>query len=217
MKFTTRRAFIVLAVTAGFLALAAWSARIGKRVWSPKVFGWRNPFKPQPIIEKQLDCPLQLVRPRFYSFTSIGSAIGSVMKIDAKNVSDKPIHSFSVSLHSSDLLGNGSSGIQPEKPLQPGKIQIVGESSRGSDRVTVSVDFVQFADGNVWYADPPREVVKPKGVQAGEQAAINYLREVVKSDGAAAVIKVLPHIRMKISEPNFSTRENYGYFGFYCG
>ena len=202
MKLLSRGSILFLTVSAGFVALIGWSAYLGRNVWSPRVFAWRNPFKPEPIIEEQANCPLLFVRPRFYSFMSVGSAIGSVLKADARNVSGKPIHSFTISFHSSEPSDTGSIGVQPETLLQPNQTQNIGTSSNDNDTVTLSVDFVQFADGEVWFAEPLRATVKPEGVQAGRQASTDYLRQTLEQNGAAAVIDVLPYIRVKVGFPN---------------
>jgi len=217
MKLTSRFAIALLAFTVGLLAVVSWSAHLGRKVWAPRVFAWRNFFKPQPIIEEQTTCPVRLINSRFYSFMSIGSSIGSVLKLDVKNVSDKPIHSFTISYHSLEPTDTGSIGVHPERLLQPEQSQNIGISSNGNDKVTFSVDFLQFADGDVWYADPPRATVKPEGVLAGRHSATEYLREILESDGAAAVMDVLPRIRVGIKSPDFSTNEVFGNFGFYCG
>jgi len=217
MKLTPRFAIVFLTFTAGVLAVAGWSAHIGRKVWSPRVYAWRNPFNPQPIIEEQTNCPVRLVRPRFYSFMSIGSSIGSVLKLDVKNLSDKPIHSFTVSYHSPEPTDTGSIGVQPETLLQPEHSSNISTSSNGDDRVTFSVDFVQFADGDTWFANPPTATVKPEGVQAGAQAAIEYLREVLELNGATAVMSVLPRIRPKMGLWRFSAEGDFGCFGFDYG
>jgi len=149
MKTTPRLTIAVLTFIAGIFTAAGWSAHIGRKVWSPQVFAWRNFFKPQPIIEEQPGSPLRIVDTRFYSFMAIGSSIGSVLKLDFKNVSNKPIHSFTVSYYSPDPLDTGSFGCQPQALLQPEQSETTGVSSRGGDRVKFSVDFVQFADGDV--------------------------------------------------------------------
>lgn len=217
MKLTPRFVVASLTVTAGVIALVGWSARIGRKVWSPRVFAWRNLFKPQPIIEEQPSCPVRPVRSRFYSFMSIGSSIGSVLKADVVNASNKPIHSFTISYHSSEPTDTGSGGWHPETFLLPEQSHTIGTSSNGNDRVTFSVDFVQFADGDVWFANPPRATVKPEGVQAGAQAAITYLREVLELDGASAVVDVLPRIRSKMGLWRFSAEGDFGSFGFHYG
>jgi hypothetical protein len=217
MKFMPRFSSAFLTFTAGVIVVVGWSAHIGRKVWSPGVFAWRNPFKPQPIIEEQTNCPMRLDSPRFYSFMSIGSSIGSVLKLDVRNVSNKPIHSFNISYYSLEPSDIGSMGVQPERLLQPEHSQVIGESFNGNDTVTFLVDFVQFADGDIWFASPPRATVKPKGVEAGKQVSTEYLREVLELDGASEVMNVLPYIRVKVDFPESSTNENFGVFGFYCG
>jgi hypothetical protein len=217
MKITSRLTIAVLTFAAGVLAAAGWSASIGRKAWSPRVFGWRNFLKPQTIIEEQPGSPLHIVDTRFYSFMSVGSSVGSVLKLDFKNVSSRPIHSFTVSYYSPNPLDTGSFGCQPQTLLQPEHLETTGISSRGKDRVKFSVDFVQFADGNVWYSDPLKATVKPEGVRAGAQAATKHLLKILESDGAVAVMDALPRIRADVASPDFSTREVFGYFGFYCG
>ena len=217
MKTKPRLTIAVLTFTAGVLAATGWSASIGRKVWSPRVFGWRNFLKPQPIIEEQPGSPLHIVDTRFYSFVSIGSSVGSVLKLDFRNVSSKPIHSFSVSYYSPDPLDTGSFGCQPQRFLQPADLETTSISSRGRDRLKFSVDFVQFADGDVWYSDLPKTTVKPEGVRAGAQAATKHLLSILESHGAAAVMDALPRIRADVYSRDFSTREGFGDFGFYCG
>jgi hypothetical protein len=217
MKIRPGLTIAVLTFTVGILATAGWSASVGRKVWAPRVFGWRNFLKPHPIIEEQPGSPLRIVDTRFYSFMSIGSSVGSVLNLDFKNVSSRPIHSFSVSYYSPDPLDTGSFGCQPQTFLQPEHLETTSVSSRGRDRVTFSVDFVQFADGDVWYSDPLKATVKPEGVRAGAEAATKHLLRILKSDGAAAVMDALPRIRADVPSPDFSTREVFGDFGFYCG
>jgi hypothetical protein len=217
MKLTPRFVIAFLTFTVGVLAAARWSAHIGRKVWSPEVFAWRNSLKRQPIIEEQINCPVRLVRARFYSFMAIGSSVGSVLKLDVKNVSDKPIHSFTISFNSPEPTDTGSIGVHPETLLQPEQFHTIGTSSNGDDTVTVSVDFVQFADGDVWFANPPRATVKPEGVRAGGRVAAKYLRKVLELNGTSAVMNVLPHIFSKLESPEFSTNEIYGYSGFSYG
>jgi hypothetical protein len=217
MKITPRLSIAVLTFIAGVLAAAGWSASIGRKVWSPRVFAWRNILKPQPVIEEQPGAPLQVVDPRFYSFMSISSSIGTVLQLDFKNVSNKPIHSFTISYYSPDRLDTGSFGCQPQSFLRPEQVETTGVESRGRERVKFSVDFVQFADGSVWYSDPPKATVKPEGVRAGAQAATKHLIRILESAGAAAVMNALPRIRADVDYADFSTREVFGNFGFYCG
>jgi hypothetical protein len=154
MKITFIIPFILIICVAVALGLGLWSARLGRRVWAPKVFAWRNPLKLKPNIERHINCPMRLVSPRFYSFMTLGSAIGSVLKFEVQNVSDKLIHSFDISFLSSDPLDAGRIGVQPETALQMNQSITVGTSSRGNGRMTVRVDCVRFVDGDVWYPEP---------------------------------------------------------------
>ncbi|HVG30689.1 MAG TPA: hypothetical protein VM864_13355 [Pyrinomonadaceae bacterium] len=217
MKVSRRLALTVLIIAAGFSTALAWSAHVGRKVWSPRVFGWRNPLMPEPAVAGQPGCPLRIEGMRFYSFKSLLSSVGSVMKFDVKNVSGKAVHSFSLSHHSPDPLDAGSVGVQPERPLRPGEAQDTSLSARGRDRITLAIDFVQFADGSTWYADPPRETVKPEGVRAGAEASLAFLRRILDAKGAAAVMDELPRIHADVMEPDFSTTGAYGIFGFYSG
>lgn len=208
----------LLLILIGVSSTLAWSAQIGRKVWSPRVFAWRNFLRERPIIRDQPEVPLRIVNTRFYSFASFISSVGSVLKFDLENVSGKPIHSFSISYHSPDPLDTGSIGVQPEEILQPGQSGDAGISARGKDRITLMVDFVQFSDGSTWYSDPPNYTVKPEGVRAGAQAAHKYLLSVLQSRGASAVIDTLPRIHADVQEVDFfRTKEIYGFAGFYNG
>jgi hypothetical protein len=207
----------MLLILAGASIALAWSAQIGRKVWSPHVFGWRNPLMREPVVASQPGCPLRIEDARFYSFTSLLPPFGSVLKFDVKNGSGNAVHSFTLSYDSPDPLDTGAVGVQPETLLPPGGVQDTSISARGKDRITLTIDFVQFADGGTWYADPPRETVKPEGVRAGAAAALSFLRAVLEKKGAAAVVEELPRIHADVTGPDFSQTATYGHFGFYVG
>jgi hypothetical protein len=50
----------------GVLAAAVWSNYLGRRVWSPRVFAWRNPLRHLPEIDLAPDCPLLISNPRYF-------------------------------------------------------------------------------------------------------------------------------------------------------
>jgi hypothetical protein len=208
---------VFLALAVGASSALAWSARIGRKVWAPGVWAWRNFLKERPAVAEQPGAPLRITGARFYSFMSLGSSVGSVLTFDVENVSPKPVHSFTLSYHSPDPLDTGSVGVQPEAVLQPGQSQAVEISARGKDRMVLVLDFVQFADGSTWYSNPPQETVKPEGVRAGARESLSFLRDVMESHGASAVVEELPRIHADVMEPDFSTTGAYGHFGFYCG
>ena len=218
MKLGPRLTSAFLLVLFSVPAALAWSAQIGRKVWSPHVFAWRSFLKKQPVIRSQPGSPLRIVNPRFYSFASFISSVGTVLKFDLKNVSGKHIHSFTISYSSPDPLDTGSIGVRPEKTLQPGQSAESGISARGKDEITLMVDFVQFSDGSTWYSDPPNYTVKPEGVRAGASAAHKYLLGVLQSKGVSAAMEALPGIHAEVSDADFiRTKEVYGFGGFYSG
>lgn len=218
MKPGLRLTSVFLLVLLGVPAALAWSARVGRKVWSPRVFAWRNLLKEQPIVKSQPGSPLLIVNTRFYSFTSFIPAVGTVLKFDLRNVSGRHVHSFTISYRSTDPLDTGSIGVQPEEILPPGRSTDSGISARGKERITLAVDFVQFSAGSTWYSDPPNYTVKPEGVRAGARAAHEYLLGVLRSKGASAVMGALPAIHAEVSDADFfRTKEIYGFGGFYCG
>ena len=99
MNYSRRLELILLILAAGVSTALAWSAQVGRKVWSPRVFGWRNPLMPQPVIATQPDCPLRIANTRFYCFKSLLSSVGPVLKFDMKSVSGRAVHSFALSYH----------------------------------------------------------------------------------------------------------------------
>jgi hypothetical protein len=130
-----------------------------------KGFRYRDVQVEAVTVEEQINCPLL-----FCSFTSIGPSIDSILKVDIKNISNEPIHSFSVTYHSREPTGHseGYSGLLP-----PGQSYTFSVSCRGKRRLHFSIDFVPFANGDVWYADPPGASVKPEGVQQESKPPLN--------------------------------------------
>src|SRR5258705_11151308 len=121
MKYTMRLLILLFTFTIGSLCAALWSAHLGKRVWSPRVFAWRNPLRQTPKIDLRPDSPLLISNPRYYSFMSIGSAVGGVLRFDITNKSNKVVHSYQCRYYSPVPVGNGAYGSQPEEGLLPGQ------------------------------------------------------------------------------------------------
>jgi len=216
MRYSRGLLIALLTFTVG--ALAVWSANLGRRVWSPSVFAWRNPFRRPPNIEDQHGCPLSVINPRYYSFMSIGSTIGGVLRFDVMNRSNKAVHSYDCRWYSPDPFADGAYGSHPQAGLLPGQITEGSVSAHDYARLTLTVDFVQFADGTTWFSNVPEATVKPKGIEAGAKAAAKYLLGVLERDGEAAVMEALPRIRVNVNEsPGSSNKDSYGMFGFYCG
>jgi hypothetical protein len=218
MKYSRRLMVALLTFIVGLLAAAGWSAHLGRRVWSPRVFAWRNFLRRTPKIENRPGCPLTITNPRHYSFMSIGSTIGSVLRFDVVNRSDKPVDSYECRHYSLDPVVAGSFGSRPEAGVMPGEMTEGSVSVERDLELTLTIDFVQFADGTTWFSNLPEAPAKPLGVEAGARAAAQFLLKIFERDGAVAVVETLPRIHLYVHD-DFSRINNpdFGIFGFYCG
>jgi hypothetical protein len=219
MKYTRRLLLItLLTFIIGVFSAAIWSAQLGKRVWSPRVFAWRNPLRQPPGIELEADCPLLITNPRYYSFVSIGSAVGGVLNFDVTNTSNKLVHSYDCRYYSPVPVGNGSYGTQPDEGLLPGQSRHDSISAHEYAPLSLTIDFVQFADGTTWLDNSPQSTIKPEGLRAGAKAAATYLLEVMNRDGVQTVMARLPRIHAEVREPKgAANKPEFGIFGFYAG
>jgi hypothetical protein len=219
MRYSTRRLLIALVtLIIGVLAAATWSARLGRRIWSPRVFAWRNFLRHPPKIEYQHGCPLLIANPRYYSLASFGSAIGGVLRFDVENRSDKLVHSYDCRYYSPVPYGNGAYGSQPDGGLPSGQSREDSISAHEYFELTLTIDFVQFADGTTWFSNAPEATVKPEGVSTGAKAAATHLLRVLGRDGPEAVMEALPRIHADVRGPfGTSADPNFGSFGFYSG
>jgi hypothetical protein len=148
---------------------------------------------------------------------SIGSGIGGVLRFDVTNGSNKAIHSYDCRYYSPVPVGNGSYGSQPDQFL-PGQSRNDSISADEYAPLTLTIDFVQFADGTTWFSNSPQSRVKPDGFRAGTKAAARYLLTVMTRDGTQTVVDGLPRIHADVREPaGPATNPEFGSFGFYCG
>src|SRR5436190_3881510 len=225
MKHTGRFLVRLLILTTGALSIALLvfstgvvaakrADHLGKQVW---VFEWRNPLRQSPEIDLPPDSPLLITYPRYYSFMSIGSGIGGTLRFDITNRSNKPIHSYDCRYYSPVPVGNGSYGIAPEG-LLPAQSRADSISADEYAPLTLTIDFVQFADGTTWLSNSPHSTVKADGLEAGAKAAASHLLAVMNRDGVGTVMATLPRIHADVTEPNgTSANPGFGIFGFYCG
>ena len=225
MKYKGRFLVRLLILTTGVLSVALLifstgvvaakrADHLGKQVW---VFEWRNPLRRSPQIDLQPDSPLLITYPRYYSFMSIGSGIGGILRFDITNRSNKPIHSYDCRYYSPVPVGNGSYGTGAGD-LLPGQSRKDSISAHEYAPLTLTIDFVQFEDSTTWFSNSPNSTVKAEGFEAGEKAATSYLLAVMNRDGVGTVMATLPRIHADVTEPNgTSANPESGIFGFYCG
>jgi hypothetical protein len=218
MKNTLWLLIALSTLSIGVFGAGIWSANLGKRVWAPGVFAWHNPLRQPPQIDLQPDSPLLISNPRYYSFMSIGSSVGGTLRFNITNQSKKPIHSYQCRYFSPVSVGNGAYGSQPEEGLLPGRSREDGVSSHEYAPLTLTIDFVQFADGTTWFSGAPDSIVKPEGLRAGAKAAANYLLTIMSRDGVQTVMDTLPRIHAEVSNRlDAPTNSEFGVFGHYCG
>src|SRR5215831_1154181 len=217
MKFTARLLIAFFVFTIGWLIAVASSAHLGKRVWSPRVLAWPNPLRRPPQIDLQSDSPLLISNPRYYSFMSLGYGIGGVLSFEITNRSNKVVHSYDCRYYSPVTGGNGSYGSQPEG-LLPGRSRGDSISAHEYAPLTLTLDFVQFADGSAWFSNSPQSTVKPDGFAAGANAAADYLLRLMNENEVQTVMETLPRIHAEVRDADFpNSNSELGIFGFYCG
>jgi hypothetical protein len=150
------------------------------RLASPSIFSWRNYFKSSPAIEQQSDSPLEIRNPRFYSHWSWRHGISATIDYDVVNVSQKPIASFIDSQRSGEHSRPGGAFYKPGSALKPGDSMSMKISVSGKSKVTLTVDFVQFADGTTWYSTGGQKFVHRDGVREGAREAAEHLIKVLE-------------------------------------
>jgi hypothetical protein len=188
-----------------------------------RVFTWRNWIRSRPHIADQTGCPLQVLRPRLYSYASIGSRIGRIgtsLRFDLRNISDKTIHSYFWRHASPVREANGGYGCEPEGGMPPDALhrEVADLGWRGA--ITLTIDFVQFRDGDVWLSSDPRSAVTRAGLQAGAQQGADHLLRVLRDGGISSLGDALRRIHRDVQETAMAPREgerNLGTFGFYAG
>ena len=192
----------------------------GGGVTRRRVFTWRNLLRSPPRIAHQPGCPLQVLRPRLYSYASIGSRIRTSLRFDLRNVSDKTIHSYFWRHASRVKEANGGFGCQPDGGLSPDAHQheIADLGWRGP--ITLTIDFVQFRDGEVWLSSDPDSFVTRAGLQAGCRLAVEHLLRVWRHGGTETFSDALRRIHRDVHETAAAVPEDGespGSFGFYAG
>jgi hypothetical protein len=185
-----------------------------------RVLTWRNLVRSRPRIADQLGCPLQVLRPRLYSYASLGSRIGTSLRFDLRNIGDKTIHSYFWRHASPVKEANGGFGCQPDGGMSPDTHhqEIADLGWRGP--ITVTIDFVQFRDGEVWLSSDPHSSVTLAGLQAGCRRAADHLLRVWRDGGMASLGDALRCIHRDVQETAAAVRErgeSPGVPGFYAG
>lgn len=163
-----------------------------------RVFTWRNRFRRAPAIAEQPGCPLRVLNPRLYSQLRLGSGLETMLRFELRNVSSKTIHSYVWRHVSSVKYANGGAGCHPENGLAPDACQAEAMHLTWRGPQTVTVDFVQFADGTVWLSADPLSLVTRQDLDTGTRTAIDHLLRVRRESGITAVTAALPMIHRDV-------------------
>jgi len=149
---------------------------------------------------------------------ALGSGVGGELRFAITNRSNKTIHSYQCRYSSPVPVGNGGYGSQPEAGLLPGQSNEDSISTHEYAPLTLTIDFVQFADGTTWFSGSPFANVKPEGFRLGETVAAVYLLQLMSRHGVKAVMETLPRIHAEVRPPvRGLLNQESGVFSFYCG
>lgn len=219
MKYLLFLVTALLALIVGVIATSALSTP-GAQSEPQRVFRWRNFLRAPPRIDVPPESPLVISNARYYSYMSIGSAIGGELDFVITNRSNKRIHSYNCRYYSPVSEGNGAH--EAEDDLLPGKSRKDSISRHEYVPLTLTIDFVQFADGTTWLSNQSNSTVTAEGLDAGAKAAALYLLKIMSRDGVDSVIATLPRIHAEVWEPQSmwqppGDKSKFGVFGFYCG
>lgn len=124
-----------------------------------------------------------------------------------ENVGAKPVLAFWVSYDmvvrgTSVTLGRGVNANKQELILPPGKRRALAVSNPDKEKVVLSVDFVEFADGSTWGANTAQYAESLAGERAGARAEAERLMTLLKTGGLRAVEKAAAE---KVNYPDLTT------------
>lgn len=111
-----------------------------------------------------------------------------------ENVGGRPIQAYWISYDTraggEDVtLGVGMNAGTKEQVLPPGGRRELGVLNRGGERIVLSVDFVEFADGTTWGEDASKHAEGLAGQRAGARAEAGRLLKLLETEGLPAVVE----------------------------
>jgi hypothetical protein len=138
------------------------------------------------------------------------------------NTSDKPICAYSIrhddSTGNSNLAGLSlNNSAQKNLLLMPGESreEIIGAHSRIVESVVISIDYVEFLDGQAWGPDDFKSGERLAGTRAGAMAAADYLVGLLETEGSISVMNAVGAEKFTIEVPAGHSPE--WLFGFEIG
>jgi len=145
-------------------------------------------------VASQPDAPLLISLERVYASNPLKPQINFAVE----NIGGKPVRAYSIRYDS--VAGKSErSGLVYDHVMEPSDFTRPGQwqsfaythtaASEPSDRITFSVDFVEFEDGATWGADTFNSSDRIAGRRAGAEAERNRLTRIMTQSGIDAVIK----------------------------
>ncbi len=136
----------------------------------------------------QADAPLRISSVEDNS----DDADAPLVEFVVENVGAKPISAFWISYDTAAhgvnvTLGMGVNANRQELMLPPGSRRALAIPNRDREKVVLSVDFVEFADGSKWGADTAGYAESLAGERAGARAEAERLLNLLKTAGLQAV------------------------------
>jgi hypothetical protein len=113
-----------------------------------------------------------------------------------ENVSSKPIQAYWISYdtiaHGINVrLGSGLNATNQEMILPPGKRRATAVLNRDKEKISLSVSFIEFADGTTWGNDMAKYGESLAGERTGARAEAERLLTLLKTTGLQAVIDAI--------------------------
>lgn len=162
------------------------------------------------VVAQQPSSPLLV----FSTYVDSSNPLQPRYEYSITNISDKPIRAFTI--QESVSIGGGAPIIRTDLTHSPAvKLFLKPHESRqeegglGSiyqsppDKVELSVDFVEFADGTRWGDDVNKSGETLDSFRAGGKAAIKRYREILVNEGANGLEQALanPNLIQPESQP----------------
>jgi hypothetical protein len=179
------------------------------------------PRSPTVLIVPQQDSPLLIT----IGLVDASDPLSPQITYAIQNISNKPIRAFTV-LEETATKSTKSKGstiiniMSAAKILQPGQIErntFIGHRfAEPLLTLTLSTDFVEFADGNTWGKDTQQSAENLAGQRAGGRETIKKLRELMLMQGDVNVANLVNGKNVEIIAPPPGHSESWRY-GFQTG
>ncbi|HEX8456384.1 MAG TPA: hypothetical protein VF656_03600 [Pyrinomonadaceae bacterium] len=130
-----------------------------------------------------------------------------------ENVSSKPIQAYWISYdtiaHGVNVrLGSGINATSRDLVLPPGKRRATAILNRGKEKISLCVDFIEFADGTTWGEDTAKYGESLAGERRGAQAEAERLRKLLEINGLSAVVAAVSERENSQRSNHFSRNES---------